>query len=40
MDVSEKNIKQIFNIKHFNIITIHVHTTELMLHGASGSDQI
>jgi len=40
MDASEKNMKQIFNIKHFNTIIIHVHTPELMLHSASGSDQI
>lgn len=40
MDVSEKNLKQKFNIQHFNIIIIHVRPTELMLHSASGSDRI
>jgi hypothetical protein len=40
MDVPEKNLKQKCNIQHLNIIIIHVYPTELMLHNASGSDQI
>jgi hypothetical protein len=40
MDVPEKNMKQKFNIQHLNIIIIHVHPTELMLHNAAGSDHI
>jgi hypothetical protein len=40
VDVPEKNLKHKFNIQHFNIIIIYVCPTELMLHSASGSDQI
>jgi len=31
MDVSEKNMKQKFNIQHFNIIIIHVRPTTVLL---------